>query len=99
MPQAKDFSEGDFLKMARKFSAMSEPMRLRIIRTLMDGEKSAGQIAEAVLGTQANVSRHLQKLKDAHILDSRKDGQFVIYFICDKSINKLCKIICDSPQP
>ena len=44
---------------AKRFSVLSEPMRLRLLRRLFDGEHSVGQLVELTQGTQANVSRHL----------------------------------------
>jgi DNA-binding transcriptional ArsR family regulator len=81
---------------AHRFAALSEPMRLKLVHALFDGEKSVNALVQATAGTQANVSRHLQTLAQAHILTRRKDGLQVFYSIADPSIFKLCELVCGS---
>lgn len=81
---------------ARRFAVLAEPMRLRLIQALFDGEKNVGELVEAVEGTQANVSRHLQTLVAAHILSRRKEGLQVFYKISDPTIPRLCELVCGS---
>lgn len=81
---------------ARRFAVLAEPMRLRLIQALFAGEMSVNSLVEAVGGTQANVSRHLQTLTQAHILARRKEGLQVFYAIADPSIYKLCELVCGS---
>ena len=81
---------------ARRFAVLAEPMRLRLIQTLFDGEKNVGALVESTGGTQANVSRHLQTLTTAHILARRKEGLQVFYRIADPTIPKLCELVCGS---
>jgi ArsR family transcriptional regulator len=81
---------------ARRFAVLAEPMRLRLIQALFDGEKSVNALVEATEGTQANISRHLQTLTQAHILGRRKEGLQVFYSIADPSIFKLCELVCGS---
>lgn len=83
---------------ARRFAALSEPMRLKLIHALFDGEKNVNTLVEEVGGTQANVSRHLQSLTIAHVLTRRKHGLQVFYSIADPGIIKLCEIVCGSLQ-
>lgn len=82
--------------MARRFAVLAEPMRLRLLQALMAGEKNVGELVAASDGTQANVSRHLQTLTQAHILSRRKDGLQVYYAIADPSIFQLCALVCGS---
>ena len=81
---------------ARRFAVLAEPMRLRILQTLIEGEKSVGALAEAAGGTQANTSRHLQTLAEAGLVSRRKEGLQVIYAIADPSIFELCALVCGS---
>lgn len=81
---------------ARHFAVLAEPMRLRLIQALFDGEKNVNALVELTGGTQANVSRHLQTLTQARILSRRKEGLQVIYAIADPSIFKLCELVCGS---
>ena len=81
---------------ARRFAVLAEPMRLRLIQALFDGEKNVTELVEATGGTQANISRHLQMLIAAHVLDRRKEGLQVFYRISDPTIPKLCELVCGS---
>ena len=81
---------------ARRFAVLSEPMRLRLIQALFDGERSVGELVDATGGTQGNISRHLQTLTQAHVLARRKEGLQVYYSIADPSIFRLCELVCGS---
>ena len=83
---------------AHRFKVLSEPLRLRLIILLEEGEKNVSQLVAATGGTQANVSRHLQSLTEAGILARRKDGLMVFYFIADPAIFDLCETVCGSLQ-
>ena len=82
--------------MARRFAVLSEPMRLRLIQALFDGERSVGELVAATGGTQGNISRHLQTLTQAHVLARRKEGLQVYYSIADASIFRLYELVCGS---
>jgi DNA-binding transcriptional ArsR family regulator len=90
------FSNEALELVARRFAVLSEPMRLRLIQALFDGEKNVSELVEATGGTQANVSRHLQTLTSAHVLGRRKSGLQVFYHIADPTIPKLCDLVCGS---
>ena len=79
---------------ARRFAALAEPMRLRLIQALLGGEKNVGELTALTGGTQANISRHLQTLTAAHILARRKEGLQVYYRISDPTIPQLCEVVC-----
>jgi ArsR family transcriptional regulator len=98
MPKAKarTMSEDALLLVARRFAVLSEPMRLRLLHALFDGEKAVNSLVEATGGTQANISRHLQTLADAGLLSRRKEGLQVFYSIADPSIFQLCEVVCGS---
>lgn len=90
----RPLSEEALQLVAARFGVLAEPMRLRLIQALFDGERNVGELVVATGGTQANVSRHLQTLTAAHILARRKDGLQVFYRISDPSIPQLCEVVC-----
>ncbi len=94
MPKA--LPDGVLELVAHRFAVLAEPMRLRLIQALFDGEKNVTELAGLTGGTQANVSRHLQTLIGAHVLSRRKDGLQVFYRIADPTIPKLCELVCGS---
>ena len=83
---------------SRRFAVLAEPMRLRLLQSLFDGEKNVNALVNLTGGTQANVSRHLQTLTGAHLLKRRKEGLQVFYAIADPTIFKLCELVCGSLQ-
>lgn len=81
---------------ANRFKVLSEPVRLRILHLLQDGEKSVTELTGAIETSQPNVSKHLKLLQDAGILKRQQRGNTVYYSIADESIFKLCELVCDS---
>ncbi|HQU85269.1 MAG TPA: metalloregulator ArsR/SmtB family transcription factor [Pyrinomonadaceae bacterium] len=81
---------------AERFKVLSEPLRLRILHLLQDGEKSVGELTEAIATSQPNVSKHLKILQDAGIVKRNQVGNTVYYSIADHGIFVLCEAVCDS---
>lgn len=79
---------------ATRFRALSEPMRLRLLNTLMQGERTVGQLVEASGSGQANVSKHLAVLKDAGMVGTRKEGLSTFCYMADPMVNELCEMMC-----
>ncbi len=63
----------------RTFKALADPNRRRILAMLREGDLPAGEIAEQFEMAFASVSHHLQVLRDAGLVISRRDGQHIIY--------------------
>ncbi len=76
------------------FSLFAEPMRLRILYALCNGEQTVAQIVAQSASTQANVSRHLNLLYRAKVLTRRKDGTHVHYRILNHGALAICKTVC-----
>lgn len=96
MPSRRSMTDDAIHLVARRFAVLSEPMRLRLVHAVFDGEKSVGALVSEVGGSQANVSRHLQALAQAGVLGRRREGLQVFYSIADPSIYKLCDLVCGS---
>ena len=79
---------------ASRFRALSEPVRLRLLNLLMQGESTVGQLVEASGSGQANVSKHLAVLRDAGMVGMRKEGLSTICFISDPIVKDLCEMMC-----
>lgn len=94
--KVRPLSEEAIEQIARRFAVLAEPMRLKLIHALFDGEKTVSALVEISGGTQANVSRHLQHLGGAGVLARRKEGLQVFYSIADQSIYALCELVCGS---
>ncbi|MBE9129980.1 MULTISPECIES: ArsR/SmtB family transcription factor [unclassified Coleofasciculus] len=77
------------------FSILSEPMRLRILNLLREGEKCVQELVEATATSQANVSKHLKVMLQAGILSRRSEGTSAYYKVEDQLIFELCNLVCD----
>ena len=83
---------------ARRFRALSEPLRVRILDLLRDEELSVTALAEQLGAGQQNVSKHLAVLVESGMLARRKDGVHVYYRIADDGVFALCDQVCGSLQ-
>jgi len=83
---------------ARRFRALGEPMRVRILDLLRDEELSVAALAERLGAGQQNVSKHLGVLVDAGMLARRKEGTHAYYRIADEGVFTLCEQVCGSLQ-
>jgi len=81
-------------QVAERFRALGEPARLRMVRALMDGEQSVGDLVVITGLGQANVSKHLQLLHRHGFVVRRREGQFIYYRLAGDDVYKLCDIMC-----
>jgi DNA-binding transcriptional ArsR family regulator len=81
---------------AARFKVLSEPLRLRILQALEDGEMNVNEITEEVESSQPNVSKHLKVLQDAGLVGRRQEGTTVYCFVADESVLELCDVVCSS---
>jgi ArsR family transcriptional regulator len=94
--QKKELSDAALQMIADRFRVLSEPMRLKILHSLWDGELTVGEIIAATGALQANVSKHLGILQQAGLVRRWKDGLNVYYQICDETVFELCEVVCNS---
>ncbi|HXQ86079.1 MAG: metalloregulator ArsR/SmtB family transcription factor [Gaiella sp.] len=83
---------------AQRFRVIGEPMRIRILDRLRDGEATVAELTEHLATSQQNVSKHLGVLHQAGILSRRKDGTSTLYAIADESVLALCEQVCGGLQ-
>ncbi|GIU94675.1 MAG: transcriptional regulator [Gaiellaceae bacterium] len=81
-------------QIAQRFRVLGEPMRIRILDLLRDGEASVLELTDALGTTQQNVSKHLGVLYSAGIVSRRRDGNRALYAIADESVFELCDTVC-----
>jgi len=65
----------------RVFEALADPTRREILSMLSRGDLSAGAIADAFSISKPSISHHLSVLKSADLVESRREGQSLIYSI------------------
>jgi DNA-binding transcriptional ArsR family regulator len=82
-----------FDAVARYFSVLAEPARLKILHVICKGEKSVNHIMLETGMAQANASRHLGLMYQAGLLDRRREGTQVFYRVTDLFFLELCRTV------
>lgn len=75
----RDFKDRLYGEFARIGKAIASPHRLEILEVLAQGERTVDSIASETSLSVANTSRHLQQLRQAQLVSTRRDGLFVHY--------------------
>ena len=65
---------------------LGDPNRILIVYSLAEGPRNVTEIAEIVNLPQPTVSRHLKILRDRGIVRYERDGQTIIYHLCDTRV-------------
>jgi len=81
----------DIEKIAAMLKTMAHPIRLKILCLLQEKELSVGELQKIVKTTNANVSQHLNILRNLGIITFRKDANFIINRIGDPKILELIR--------
>jgi DNA-binding transcriptional ArsR family regulator len=95
METARSVPQEVVQQVAEYFSVLGEPMRLKILNLLRDGERCVQDLVEATNTSQANVSKHLKVMVRAGILVRRSKGTLAYYRVEDDLIFELCGLVCD----
>ena len=81
---------GELQRSARRaaplLKAMSNPSRLVILCQIAEGERSVGELAEAVGLSQSGISQHLAVLRRQHVVATRRDKQTVYYSLASAEV-------------
>ena len=65
--------------MSSVFKALADPTRRQVLQLLRQGPKSAGELADHFPVSKPTMSAHFAVLREAGLVDSRKQGKAVIY--------------------
>ena len=82
-----------FEQVAHYFSLLADPTRLRILSFLCGEERSVNEVVAQVGLTQANISRHLNILYRAGVVDRRREGSSVFYRVVDPNFVDICRTV------
>ena len=64
---------------ARLLKLLADETRLAVLRQLMKGPKHVGEINKALDMEQSLLSHHLRVLRDAGLINGKRDGKAVLY--------------------
>jgi ArsR family transcriptional regulator len=75
------------------FANFSNATKLGIMKSLMDGPLSVGELVEKIGEEQSNVSHHLQSLTKCKILTVKKNGKQRIYSLNKKTVGPMLGLV------
>lgn len=82
-------------KATQALKAMAHPTRLQILQLLCQAERNVGELGELLAISQANLSQHLNLMKDKGLLSSRRLGNQVFYRLRDNRLMGLLALVMD----
>ena len=87
-----NMSKGVFEKQASEIlSVLGNPFRVRIALALGDGEACVCHLEQMLNKRQAYISQHLMVLREAGLLNTRRDGKYIYYQLASKDILALIR--------
>jgi rhodanese-related sulfurtransferase/DNA-binding transcriptional ArsR family regulator len=89
----REFKDRLYGQFARLGKALSSAHRLEMLELLAQGERTVDSLATEIDLSLANASQHLQALRQAALVESRKEGLFVHYRLADPEVFELSKVI------
>ena len=75
--------------LVRIFKALADKTRQDILGLLAEHERNVSDICAEFKTTQPTISHHLQILKNSHLVDSRKEGKNIIYYVCQETVDEV----------
>ena len=85
--------------MNASFKALNDPTRREILELLKDGDLTAGQIADKFDMSKPSISHHLDLLRQANLVTSVKEGQFIFYSLNTTVIDEIMKWFIQFSKP
>jgi ArsR family transcriptional regulator len=88
-----DETQQVFQQVANYFGLLADPTRLRILSCLCAEEHPVHDVVAKIGLTQANISRHLNILYRAGVVDRRREGSSVFYRVVDPNFVDICRTV------
>lgn len=82
----RTFKDALYSQFAQIGQAVSSPKRLELLDLLAQGEKTVEQLAEQAEMPVKNTSAHLRALRQARLVETRRDGTYVWYRLADEGV-------------
>jgi ArsR family transcriptional regulator, arsenate/arsenite/antimonite-responsive transcriptional repressor len=73
------------------FKALNDQTRREILEMLRSGDKTAGEIADQFHTSKPTISHHLDLLRQAGLVESVKEGQFIYYSLNITMVDEIVK--------
>ena len=90
----------DLERAAALFRALADPTRLGIIEQLRGGEQCVCDLSDLLEAGQSRLSFHLKTLKDAGLLQDRRQGRWIYYTLNPDALAEIEAVIAAiKPRP
>lgn len=87
------FKEQVYQELSRVTHAISNPKRMELIDVLSQRDYSVDELSKEINMTIASTSQHLQVLKSAKLVETKRNGNFIIYSVSDDSVLRLVSVV------
>lgn len=87
-----------FEKKAEILKALSHPVRLCIVKGLLEGEKNVMNMQSCLQAPQSTISQHLALLRSTGIIKGRRKGLEVFYSVQNEQVAKIIQILFSNQE-
>ncbi len=91
----KSYSIADALRLSELYKAFADETRVKILISLLTGEKCVGDIANETETSQSAVSHQLKMLKLSSLVSGKKEGRLVTYALADDHVRTIINMGLD----
>jgi len=81
------------------FHALSDPTRLQLLQLLRGGERCVCELTDALAAGQSRLSFHLRTLKEAGLVQDRREGRWVYYRLNPEQVERIAGALADCCTP
>lgn len=93
MSRHRQFKNALYEQFARVGSALASPRRIELLDLLSQGEKTVEQLAEQIATPIKNTSAHLRVLREARLVETRREGTYVYYRLPGDDVFSLLRVL------
>lgn len=93
MRHHREFKDALYAQFARIGHALSSPKRIELLDLLGQGEKTVELLAEQVATPIKNTSAHLRVLRQARLVETRRDGTYIYYRLADADVSSVLRAV------
>ena len=89
----QDFDMTIYELQAEISKTLAHPLRLAILHSLKDGEKTVNDLSETIGASQSNVSQHLALMRQRQVVKTRKAGSNIFYRVASPKVCQACDMV------
>jgi ArsR family transcriptional regulator, arsenate/arsenite/antimonite-responsive transcriptional repressor len=91
-------SSTNLTRAAGLFHALSDETRLEILDRLRNGEQCVCELTDVLKAAQSRLSFHLKVLKEAGLIDDRREGRWMYYSLNPDAVDELEELVAALKQ-